>query len=256
MDSKTDRLSDLAARIETVREQIEGAARRSGRDPSAITLVAVTKTVDADRLREAVNLGVTHLGENHVQEAREKIDVLKGHLPSSVEWHLIGHLQSNKARLAVDLFSMIESVDTLRLAEHLDHVAREKRCKVPVLLEVNVGNEESKFGFHPSELAEVMPRLLALPFLDIRGLMTVAPVVSDPQLARPFFRQLRELQNDLSRQFGAARLTELSMGMTNDYPVAIEEGATIVRVGRAIFGDRPIVEQDRVNGDANSTNIC
>lgn len=230
--------AELAQRIERVRDVIAGAALGSGRRPEEVALVAVSKTVAAERVLAAARLGLTSFGENRVQEGQAKIAALADQLPRSVEWHLIGHLQSNKARAAVRLFSLIESVDTPELAALLSRLGTERGEPVSVLLEVNVGGESSKFGFAPEVLPEVFPRLLDLPMLQIRGLMTVAPLVEKPELARPHFRQLRELRDRLTRENPAANLAELSMGMTGDYPVAIEEGATIVRIGRAIFGER------------------
>lgn len=230
---------ELARRIEQVRAEIARAAERAGRSPEDVTLVAVSKTVPADRVRAAAELGITHFGENRVQEAEEKIHALTGCLPPGVTWHMVGHLQSNKARKAVRLFALIESVDSLELARLLSRLGVERGVPVPVLLEVNVGGEETKFGFAPAELPEVLPRILELPMLEVRGLMTIAPLVGDPEDARPYFRQLRELRDRLATAYPSAELRELSMGMTNDFPVAIEEGATLVRIGRAIFGERP-----------------
>lgn len=230
--------SELAERIARVRTTIADAAVRVGRRPQEITLVAVSKTVEPDRIRAAAELGITHFGENRVQEGREKIELLAGRLPPGCHWHLIGHLQSNKARWAVRLFDLIESVDSLELATLLDRLGERQGKRVPVLLEVNVSGEEAKFGFAPLELSTVMPRLVALRWLEIRGLMAIAPIVTDPKQARPFFRQLRQLRDQLRRDLPGIALEDLSMGMTNDYPVAIEEGATIVRIGRAIFGER------------------
>lgn len=229
---------ELAERIARVRETIASAAARSGRRPEDVTLVAVSKTVEPARVLLAAQLGITHFGENRVQEAEEKIAALAGRLPTTVDWHMVGHLQSNKARTAVRLFSLIESVDSASLAEVLNRLGAQRSAQVPVLLEVNVGGEASKFGFAPDELSSILPRILDLPMLAVRGLMTVAPAVPEPELARPYFRELRALRDRLLRENPSADLHELSMGMTGDYPVAIEEGATNVRVGRAIFGER------------------
>lgn len=229
---------ELAARIARVRETIAEAALRSGRRPEDVTLIAVSKTFGPDRVLAAVQHGITDLGENRVQEAEAKIAALADRVGDRVNWHLIGHLQSNKAKTAVRLFTTIESVDSLHLAELLSRLAAQNGRILPVLLEVNVGDEPSKFGFAPALLPETLPRLLALPMLDIRGLMTVAPAVADADAARPYFRQLRELRDRLATEHPTANLRELSMGMSGDFAVAIEEGATIVRLGRVIFGER------------------
>jgi pyridoxal phosphate enzyme (YggS family) len=231
--------ADLAERIQRVRATIADAAMRSGRRPEDVTLVAVSKTVGAERVLAAARLGITDFGENRVQEAEAKISALSGKLPPAVRWHLVGHLQTNKARTAVRLFSLIESVDSFGLADVLNREGARRGAPVPVLLEVNVGGEPTKFGFAPDAMSNIFPRVLELPMLDVRGLMTVAPIVEDPEDARPYFRELRDLRDRLARENPRAALPELSMGMTGDYPVAIEEGATIVRVGRAIFGERP-----------------
>jgi len=236
MDESTG--SALAERIQRVRDTIASAARRSGRRPDDVTLVAVSKTVGPDSVLEAARLGITHFGENRVQEAAEKIVALAGQLPRVVQWHLIGHLQSNKARSAVRLFSCIESVDTVSLASLLDRLGRERETPVSVLLEVNVGGEASKFGFAPTVLHEALAQIRTFPMVRVGGLMTVVPAAPEPELARPYFRALRELRDRLMDEHPTAGLDQLSMGMTGDYAVAIEEGATSVRVGRAIFGER------------------
>lgn len=230
---------ELAESIARVREAIASAVARSGRSAGEVTLVAVSKTVGPERVLAAARLGITDFGENRVQEAKAKIEALAGQLPPAVRWHLIGHLQSNKAKTAVQLFSVIESVDTVALGELLNRLGEQGGRRIPILLEVNVGGEASKFGFAPDALYGQLPRLQALPMIEVRGLMTVAPAVADPEQARPYFRRLRELRDRLARTNPGAKLDQLSMGMTGDYQVAIEEGATIVRVGRAIFGERP-----------------
>ena len=235
-------VNELAERVNGVRETIARAADRAGRDPNAVTLVAVSKTFGSAQVVEAARLGLRHFGENRVQEAADKIPAVASELTATGPppiWHLIGHLQSNKARLAVSLFSVVESVDSLALATTLDRLAQQRSQPLDVLVEVNVGREASKSGFLPEELPAVFPGLWALPRLRIRGLMTVAPVVVQAEDARPYFRELRRLRDELLAREPARELPELSMGMTGDYPVAIEEGATIVRVGRAIFGERP-----------------
>ncbi len=240
MSTESDVSTELAQRIQTVRDVIAQAARRAKRQPEEITLVAVSKTVSAEQIAAAAHLGITTFGENRVQEAEEKQALLARYVDlPRLDWHLVGHLQSNKARRAVELFSMIESLDSVPLANQLDRLARERDRTVEVLVEVNVGGEATKFGFAPADLAAAFRRIADLPRLRVRGLMTVAPLVPDPELARPFFRALRALRDRLVAENPGVELPELSMGMTGDYPVAIEEGATIVRIGRAIFGERP-----------------
>jgi pyridoxal phosphate enzyme (YggS family) len=226
---------DLRTAADLVRARIADAARRSGRDPRDVTLVAVTKTVDAERVHEAVEAGLTILGENRVQEG-----VAKRPLVAGATWHLIGPLQSNKARKAVEVFDVIETVDSLELAGRLGRIVGEAggAARLPVLLQVNVDRDPAKAGFPPDELERSLDALLAADRLDIRGLMTVGRLVADPAEARPTFVALRDLLarlRDRRPELGS----ELSMGMTDDFEVAIEEGATIVRVGRALFGGRP-----------------
>jgi len=227
-------IAGLAAARARVLERIGAAARRVGREPAEVTLVAVSKTVPAGRLRAAVAAGLDLLGENRVQEALAKIDAVPG-----AAWHLVGPLQANKARRAVAAFAMIEAVDSMALATRLDRLAGELRPgrPLPVLLEVNVDADPAKAGFPAGELRRVLPGILDLPNLDVRGLMTVGRLVDDPEAARPTFGALRRLSETLRRDDPGLG-PELSMGMSDDYPVAIEEGATLVRVGRAIFGER------------------
>jgi pyridoxal phosphate enzyme (YggS family) len=224
-------MSAITANIKNINTRIASAARRAGRDPSAVRLVAVSKTHPPEVVREAMEAGLTTFGESRIQEAKAKMP----QLPGNLHWHLIGHLQTNKARDAAELFETIESVDSLRLARELDKWAERAGRTVAVLLETNVSGEGSKFGFKPDELAAALPELNGLRRLEIRGLMTMAPFFEDPQQARPVFRVLRELRDRLQQQHGIP-LPELSMGMTNDFEVAVEEGATIVRIGTAIFG--------------------
>jgi pyridoxal phosphate enzyme (YggS family) len=219
------RLATIAERVAHVRQRVKRAAERAGRSPAEVTIVAVSKGFPPSAIDEAMVAGITDIGENRVQEAAAKIAELRG-LP--VTWHLVGHLQTNKAKTALELFDIIHSVDSLHLAEVLSHRAQRP---LPVLLEVNVTGEASKFGFPPAEVAAAAQAVANLSRLDLRGLMTVAPFVSDPETLRPVFRELRRLRDALG-------LAELSMGMTDDFEVAIEEGATLVRIGRAIFGER------------------
>jgi pyridoxal phosphate enzyme (YggS family) len=218
-----------------VLERIAGAASRGGRDPGEVTLVAVSKTVPADRVRAAVAAGLDVLAENRVQEAEAKRPDVPG-----AEWHLVGPLQSNKARRAVELFDTIESVHELDLARRLDRLAADRpgRPPFPILLQVNVDRDPAKAGFDPEALEGAIGELDGMASLDVRGLMTIGHLVEDPDEARPTFAALRELSGRLRDQW--ARLgPELSMGMSDDFEVAVEEGATIVRVGRALFGERP-----------------
>jgi pyridoxal phosphate enzyme (YggS family) len=231
----------LAERLAAVRERIAVAAQRSGRDPDAVRLVAVTKTVPVAVVREAYALGLTTFGENRVQEAREKIGTLA--LPD-IHWELIGHLQTNKAARAVELFDRVQSVDSVRLAEMLNERAAALGKRLPVLLEVNIGGEATKSGFAPDDVVEAARAIAALPGLLPEGLMTVAPEASDPEEVRPVFRRLRELRDQLRERVPLPQLPDggwphLSMGMSDDFEVAVEEGATLVRLGRALFGARP-----------------
>jgi pyridoxal phosphate enzyme (YggS family) len=221
--------------IRHIREIMAEAAGRSGRPATAIRLMAVTKTVDDDRILAAIQTGVEIIGENYVQEAKRKIEKLG----KSGEWHLIGRLQINKAKYAVHLFDMIHSVDRLELAAELDRRARAAGRVIPILIEVNVSGEESKSGI-PFDAALDLIRLVApLENLSIRGLMTMPPWCDDAEESRPYFRTLRELQDKIAREaIPRVEMRELSMGMTDDYVIAIEEGATIIRVGRGIFGER------------------
>lgn len=237
----TDRSTEpdaLRSAYDAVLRRIDDACRRVGRDPADVTLVAVSKTVDAERLGAAVEAGITTLGENRVQEAEGKVGELRG-----VTWHLVGPLQSNKARRALETFDVIETVDSVALAERLDRLAREVRgagskARYPVLLEVNVDDDPSKAGLAPADLPPALDALAALDALDVRGLMTIGRLATAAEAARPTFVALRELSERLRRD-GAPLGAALSMGMTDDFDVAVEEGATIVRVGRAIFGERP-----------------
>ncbi len=234
----------LAAARARVFDEIARACRRSGRDPALVTLVAVSKTVAAERLRAAVAAGLTVLGENRVQEAETKAPTVDG-----ATWHLVGPLQSNKVRRAVRLFSLVETVDGLDLARRLDRLVREERdlpdtgpcdpaTRLPVLIQVNVDRDPGKAGFDPDDVGPGLPELLDLGAITPLGLMTIGRLGGDPEAARPTFRRLRALSDRLrARHPGLG--PELSMGMTDDYPAAVEEGATIIRVGRALFGERP-----------------
>lgn len=222
----------MRERLKSINEKIAAACQRAGRDFFDVTLVAVSKTVEPERIRQAIEAGVRVLGENRVQEAASKMTELATVVAEhNVEWHLIGHLQSNKTRRAVELFSAIQSVDSFKLAERLDNVAGELGKKLPVFIEVNLGGEESKAGAEPDEVLPLCEQVGKLANLELKGLMTVPPFLEDAEQVRPFFRRLRMLRDQ-------AQLKELSMGMSHDFEIAIEEGATIVRIGTALFGER------------------
>jgi pyridoxal phosphate enzyme (YggS family) len=223
----------IAENLERVREQIVRAAAKAGRAVDEIELVAISKMHDAEKVRAAYDVGQILFGESRVQEARAKIP----ELPSTLRWHFVGHLQKNKIRHALPLFEMIHSVDSLALAEDMNRIADEEGFHPRVLLEVNVAGEGSKFGFKPETLRAEMETLLALPRLSILGLMTIPPLAEETEASRKYFVQLRELRDRVQREFHVD-LAQLSMGMTQDFAVAVEEGATLVRVGTAIFGER------------------
>jgi len=224
---------NLAANLDLVQSRIAAACARAGRDRSSVLLVAVTKGHPPDTVRAAADLGLTTFGENRVQEARAKIPACPGRL----HWHMIGHLQTNKARDALAVFEMVQSVDSLHLAAELNKWADRMARTVPVLLEINVAGESTKYGYSPETFLAELPALNALTRLEIRGLMTLAPWTPEPERVRPVFRRLRELKARSEQVLGAP-LEHLSMGMTSDFEVAVEEGATMVRIGTALFGER------------------
>lgn len=226
--------TDIRANLAAVQERIADAARRAGRREDAVLLVAVSKTVDVERVRAAIAAGVPALGENRVQEAREKIAVLGRPCP----WHLIGHLQTNKVRDALECFDLIHSVDRLPLAETLSRRATLTGRRADVLVQVNAGEEPQKGGVRPEDLRSALEAMTALPGLRLRGLMTIPPLPRDPEDSRPYYREMRKLLDDARGWGHGAEFAELSMGMSGDFEVGIEEGATIVRVGTAIFGRR------------------
>lgn len=226
-------MSFIADNLDHVREQISTSAAKSGRMLDDIELVAVTKTHPAESVREAVEAGQSLFGESRVQEARAKIP----ELPSNCRWHFVGHLQKNKIRHALPLFEMFHGIDSLALAQDINRIAEEEGLYPRILLEVNVAGEGSKFGFAPDALAEQMEALLGLPRLSIEGLMCIPPLAMESEDSRKFFVQVRELRDSIEKQF-SLKLPHLSMGMTQDFPIGIEEGATLVRVGTAIFGER------------------
>jgi hypothetical protein len=230
-------MSAVKDNLARIRERIEAAARRAGRDPGAVRLVAVSKTVGAEKIREAVEAGAQVLGENYLQEAQKKIEVLG----PGISWHFIGHLQKNKAKYAVRLFDLIHSVDSLALAEELDRAA-EKNGKVQeILLQADLSGEATKFGAGEGEILQIAERIQGLKNVSVKGLMTMPPFSDDPEDSRPYFRKLRSLRDRLARmKIPGISQEDLSMGMSGDFEVAIEEGATLVRIGTAVFGPRPV----------------
>jgi len=249
------RMMTLADNLHRVHERIATAARRAGRDPSDITLVAVTKTHPADTILEAYEWGVRHFGENRAEEAAEKIPTLKSPIPnrpSEIVWHMIGHVQSRKVEAVVGLFDWVHSVDSLKLAERLSRFAGQRARTLCVLLEFNVSGEASKYGFRVKgdritgdlDVLKEVEAIAVLPHLKVEGLMTMAPIVATMEQTRPVFRALHRWRDQLAARFPQCEWRHLSMGMTDDYEVAIEEGATIVRIGRAIFGERKAGDPD------------
>ena len=227
-------MSPIGQNLASIQTRISELAVRAGRAPDAVRLVAVSKTHPAGAVVAAASAGQKIFGESRVQEARDKIAVC----PGGLEWHFIGHLQKNKIRQALPLFTLFHSIDTTSLAENLNRIAGETGTCVAGLIEVNVSGEATKHGFNPDLLAQEWSRLAGLPHLRLRGLMTMAPYSDEAEQARPVFRALRQLRDALQQAHGAA-LPELSMGMSGDFEPAIEEGSTLVRIGTAIFGGRP-----------------
>jgi pyridoxal phosphate enzyme (YggS family) len=239
-------MNGLEDNLRSVQERIAAAARHAGRDPDEITLVAVTKTQSPTIIRAAHQLGLRCFGENRVGEAESKVP----ELPDDIAWHMIGHIQSRKAKRVPSIFEMVHSVDSVKLARRLDRVCQGRTFPLPVLLECNVSGEEAKYGFaadrwaqddaQRSSLWSAVEQIVELSNLQVKGLMTMAPIVAEPEQARPVFARLRQLRDALSRAFESTDWSQLSMGMTDDFEVAIEEGATLIRVGRAIFDpDQP-----------------
>jgi pyridoxal phosphate enzyme (YggS family) len=225
-------MSAIKENLFQVIERIEAAARRAGRDPNEIKLVAVSKTVEAARIKEAIEAGVSILGENYVQEAQKKIE----EIGKPVSWHFIGHLQSNKAKVAIRLFDMIHSLDSFSLAEELNHRAEQANQVIKVMIEVNLSKEATKFGTDEEALLNLARRIQTLNHLSLKGLMTMPPYFDSPEMSRPYYIALRKLKERMVGE--GISIKELSMGMSNDFEIAIEEGATYVRVGTAIFGTR------------------
>jgi pyridoxal phosphate enzyme (YggS family) len=230
-------MGTVADNLNAVRERIAKAAARVGRDPESITLVAVTKTVPVERIRAAIAAGQRVFGENRVQEAQDKIQALG----RDVEWHLIGHLQRNKVRFVYDLFDLIHSVDGLPLAQDINRRAAQHGIIMPILVQVNIGDESTKTGVALSDTLSLVRAVATLPHVALRGLMCIPPAAEDPEEARPYFAQVRALAEQIDQaHVPNVSMVDLSMGMSHDYEVAIEEGATMVRVGSAIFGARPV----------------
>lgn len=231
----------LSENLRDVEKRIEEACKRSNRDPKEVTLIAVSKTKPVEMLQEVYDAGARNFGENKVQEIMDKYD----HLPQDIHWHMIGHLQRNKAKYIVDKVQMIHSVDSLRLAETIDKEAKKKNVTVPILIEVNVAEEDSKFGLSLEEVTALAEEISKLSNVRVCGLMTVAPFVEDPEENREVFRSLKKLSVDIAaKNINNVTMSVLSMGMTNDFEVAVEEGATMVRVGTAIFGARDYSRKD------------
>jgi len=236
----------ITANLKTVNEKISRSAAKTGRNPQDVKLVAVTKTIDLPEIIEAVKAGVLILGENRVQEAQSKSlefgvtppipPLNKGGMKEGVEWHLIGHLQKNKAKTAVQLFDLIHTIDSIELADEVNKQARKRNKTQKVLIQVKLSDEATKHGVSEKDIMELLEAVSKMQNLKLEGLMTIPPFFDDPELARPYFRRLREIKGEASAK--GFSLPELSMGMSNDFEVAIEEGATMVRIGTAIFGEK------------------
>jgi pyridoxal phosphate enzyme (YggS family) len=229
-------VNKVSANLANIREKLAAAACRAGRRPDEVDLVAVSKTQPVEKIQEAVDAGLCIFGENRVQEAFEKAPAL----PKELNWHLIGHLQRNKIRKALNLFSLIQGIDSLHLARAIDRIAAEMQICPRILLEVNVSGEASKFGFAPENLQLCIDELIALRHIKIEGLMTMAPLSPNPEDSRPYFARLLKMRDQLA-QMTHLLLPTLSMGMSGDYEVAVEEGATLVRIGSALFGERQCI---------------
>ncbi len=243
-------MSSVAENLERVREQVAEAAAKVGRAVDQVQLIAISKTHDAGKVRAAYQAGQSLFGESRVQEARAKIP----ELPSNLRWHFVGHLQKNKIRHALPLFELFQSVDSLALAQEISRIADEEGMHPRVLLEVNVAGEGSKFGFARTALRGEMEQLLALRRLTIEGLMTIPPLAEKAEASREFFAQLREFRDALEKEFDL-KLPQLSMGMTTDFTVATEEGATLVRVGTAIFGERSKKQKNKATDEHGFSRI-
>jgi len=219
--------------FEIINEKIKKAALKASRNPEEIKLVAVTKTATIEQIKEAISAGVEIIGENRVQEAKEKYQILT----ADIEWHLVGHLQTNKAKYAIEIFDLIHSVDGIKLAKEIDRRSLQFGMITNVLVEVNISGEETKYGIKPEEVEPFLKEISEFSRIRVRGLMTIAPIVEDKEEVRPYFRKLRELSKEIKKKnIKNVRMDYLSMGMTEDFEVAVEEGANIVRIGRGIFG--------------------
>jgi len=219
--------------LEIINEKIKKAALKASRNPEEIKLVAVTKTATIEQIKEAISAGVEIIGENRVQEAKEKYQILT----ADIEWHLVGHLQTNKAKYAIEIFDLIHSVDGIKLAKEIDRRSLQFGMITNVLVEVNISGEETKYGIKPEEVEPFLKEISEFSRIRVRGLMTIAPIVEDKEEVRPYFRKLRELSKEIKKKnIKNVRMDYLSMGMTEDFEVAVEEGANIVRIGRGIFG--------------------
>ncbi len=226
---------DVKKRIENIKYRINKSAIRLGRDPKSVRLVAVSKTVSADRIKAAIDAGIDIFGENYIQETRTKFNALAAY---PVSWHFIGHLQTNKAKYAVRLFDMIHSVDSLRLARELDKQAKKINKIQDILIQINIGKELSKSGADAGDASGLIKDVSCLQNLSVKGLMIMPPYFTDPEKVRPYFSALRDLRDRIHQTVSGVDLHELSMGLSNDFETAIEEGATLVRIGTAIFGER------------------
>jgi len=234
---------EVAANLAAVRDRIARAAERVGRDPSEITLVAVSKTKPFSAIQAALAAGQREFGENRLEELWEKVALAKDSDLTQIRWHMIGTIQSRKSRQAVGPFELLHSVDRIKIAQRLSRDSEAAQCVMSVLLEVNISGEETKHGFAAQTLVDLLPEIMALPGIRLCGLMTMAPFVEDKTLIRSHFRKLRELRDQLVTCYPEVDMGELSMGMTNDFEIAVEEGATIVRIGSAIFGARSYPSQ-------------
>jgi pyridoxal phosphate enzyme (YggS family) len=228
-------MSSIKQNLEIVQEKISQAAIKSGRKPEDITLVAVSKTVGAEQIQEAVSLGIKNIGENRIQEAKTKYDLIR----NEITWHMIGHLQTNKVKQAIEIFNLIHSIDRVSLAQELEKRAANSNKNIDILIQINISEEVSKFGLKKNETLKFIEQICNFSHLNIKGLMTMAPFVDNPEEVRPCFTSLRKLAEDIKkRTYPRIEMKYLSMGMSQDYEAAIEEGANIVRVGTAIFGER------------------
>lgn len=228
--------NNIQNNLEIVQKKIKNAALRVNRDPRTIRLIAVTKTVSVDHVHEAIAAGITLFGENYIQEARSKIESIGR---DDISWHFIGHLQSNKAKYAARLFDMIHSVDSVNLARELDKRAKKENRVLPILIQVNIAQVAAKYGTNPAKLIALIRNIAPFENISVRGLMTMPPYFNEPEKVRPYFRELKKLQSRLKEEgIPNIRMEELSMGMTGDFEAAVEEGATMVRIGTALFGKR------------------